>query len=134
MNRRLSGFLKNLIIYTVIIAIIAVVVYYLLPVWYYTPTFPFLMVLFFSVTYLVYYILVKVLQNKPRKFIAYFMLTTFVKFFFYLVIMVVYALINRDDATNFIVLYFILYMAFTSFEIISVVYLSKKQKSSSLKS
>ena len=119
------AFLKKLFIYTLILAAVGVGVAYLLPDNYITPTLPFLYVFFFSATLLVHYVLLQVSLKKASSFINYFMLMTFGKLIFFLSIVMAYALLRREDAAQFIIAFFILYLFFTVFEVIQSLSLTK---------
>ena len=119
------AFLKKLIIYTLILAVAGFGVTYLLPDNYISPTLPFLYVFFFSATLLVHYVLLQVSLKKASSFINYFMLMTFGKLIFFLSIVMTYALLRREDAAQFIIAFFILYLFFTVFEVIQSLSLTK---------
>ncbi len=118
MKIKYLDFLKNLIIYTIVLGIIGYLVVYFLPDEYITPTLPYLFVFFFSVTLIVHYILLKVSLKRVNNFVNYFMLLTFGKLIFFLTIILIYALLYRDDAPQFIISFFILYVFFTAFEVV----------------
>jgi len=119
------AFLKKLIIYTLILAVAGYGVTYLLPDNYISPTLPFLYVFFFSATLLVHYVLLQVSMKKASSFVNYFMLMTFGKLIFFLSIVMAYALLRREDAAQFIIAFFILYLFFTVFEVIQSLSLTK---------
>lgn len=80
-----------------------------------------LMILFFMlVTNLVYYYQLKASTAKGSKFINVFMATTGFRLIFFLVIIVAYALVIRDDVVNFIIDFFILYVLFTAVEVFKI--------------
>lgn len=110
-------FIKSLFLYTLILAAIGYGIVYLLPDEYVTPTLPFLYLFFFSATLLVHYVLLKVAQKRTANFINYFMLLTFGKLIFFLSIVLLYALLRREDAAQFIITFFVLYVFFTIFEV-----------------
>jgi hypothetical protein len=120
MNQRFHLFVVRLFIFTLIISLLGFMAFYFLPAGYYSPAFPFLLVFFAAVTLIVHKRILKALYKKPSKFVNYFMLTTFIKMFFFLVVMIIYALINREDAIRFIIIYFILYLFYTVFDVISI--------------
>ena len=111
------SFLKQLTIYTLVLAAIGAITAYFLPAEYVTPTLPFLYAFFYASTLVVHYILLQVSLKKVSSFINYFMLLTFGKLIFFLSIVMVYALIRREDAAQFIIAFFILYVFFTIFEV-----------------
>lgn len=120
MSQKFSLFAIRLFIFTLILALLGFVSFYFLPDSYYSAAFPFLLLFYVAVTLIVHKIILKALGKKPSKFINYFMLTTFIKMFFFLFVMIIYALINREDAVRFIVIYFILYLLYTSFDVVSI--------------
>lgn len=110
-------FLKKLLLFSIILALVGYFFTFLLPENYITPTLPFLYVFFFAATLMVHYILLKVSEKKTSGFINFFMLVTFGKLLFFLTIILAYALLNREDAVPFIIAFFILYVCFTAFEV-----------------
>ena len=119
------AFIKKLFLYTVFIAVIGAAAAYLLPANYITPTLPFLYVFFFAATLLVHYVLLQVSLKKASSFINYFMLLTFGKLIFFLSIVLAYALLRREDAAQFIIAFFVLYIFFTVFEVVQSLSLTK---------
>lgn len=110
-------FLKKLLLFSIILALVGYSITFLIPENYITPTLPFLFVFFFAATLMVHYILLKVSEKKTSGFINFFMLVTFGKLLFFLSIILAYALLNRDDAVPFIIAFFLLYIFFTAFEV-----------------
>jgi len=117
MQFKYIDFLKKLLIFTIILAIAGYFLTYVLPDKYTTPTLPALFVFFFTATGIVHYILLRISLKRPNSFINYFMLLTFGKLLFYLTIILIYALIKRDDAVSFILSFAALYLFFTAFEV-----------------
>ena len=127
MKLKFKLFLKNLLIFTgVLSAIVFAICFFLLPENFITPALPYLIIFFFLVTLAIHYTLLLASEKRTSKFVNYFMLTTFLKLVFYIIIMIVYALLNKSDAIHFIITYFILYVVFTAFELISFFNLTKK--------
>jgi len=118
MQPKLFSFLRKLFLFTIIIGAIGFLVALFLPNEYITPTLPYLYLFFFSVTLIVHYILLKISEKRNTRFINSFMLLTFGKLFFYLLVVVVYALNYREDAIPFVVSFFILYLFYTVFEVV----------------
>ena len=54
------------------------------------------------------------------------MLVTFIKFFIYIGVVLLYVFINPNVAIPFVITFFILYIAYTTFEITSTLAYSKK--------
>ena len=126
MKSKFLEYLKHSLLFTVIVGILAYLIYCFLPDGFYTPAFPFLLLLFLSISLIVHYLLVKAIKKRQAKFVNQFMLTTFLKLVFHLVVLVIYSLVNREDAINFIVAYFILYLSFSVFEMINILKFNKE--------
>jgi hypothetical protein len=110
-------FLRKLLLFTLVLAVVGYGITLLLPKAYITPTLPYLYLFFFAATLVVHYILLKVSSKKTPGFVNFFMLVTFGKLIFFLTIILIYAFLNREDSVPFIFAFFILYMFFTAFEV-----------------
>jgi hypothetical protein len=118
MKLNYAAFLKKLIIYSFILALLGFLLVSFLPESFISPALPYLFFFFFSVTLIVHLILLKVSGKKGSGFINYFMLLTFGKLLFYLTIILIYSLLNRSDAVQFIISFFVLYIFYTAFEVV----------------
>jgi len=127
MKLKYFDFLKKLLIFTFILAAVGFTVAYFLPENFVTPALPFLYAFFLSVTIIVHYILLRVSEKKTSAFINYFMILTFGKLIFYLTIIIIYALSNREDVVPFIISFFILYVFYTTFEVVLSLRLTNKK-------
>ncbi len=122
------NFLKRIIIFSVAFALICFIVGYFLPYESITPALPYLFLFFLSVTLVVHYVLLKASEKRFSKFTTYFMLATFLKLMLYIAVLLIYVLLNRSDAIPFIITFFILYIFYTVFEVISILSYSKTRK------
>ena len=118
-------FLKGLTIYTAIIGIVTIGFVFLLPEKFITPVLYYILIFFYSVTLIMYYVLLKASEKRFSKFTTYFMLATFLKLMLYIAVLLIYVLLNRLDAIPFIITFFILYVFYTVFEVISILSYSK---------
>lgn len=121
------SFLRKLIVFTLICAVIGYGIIFFLPPGFTTPTLPYLFLFFFSITTLVHFILLKVSQNRATNFTNIFMLLTFGKLMLFLSIILVYLFLFKDDAVQFVLAFFILYVAFTIFEVVQSLAHNKSQ-------
>jgi hypothetical protein len=120
-------FLNRLVWFTLITtAVILGLAYLAVPHPYRSVALPFLFPFFFSVTLIVHFILSKAYEKRPAVFVSRFMLTSFLKLIFYVAVLTVYLLLNRDDAIPFSVPYLLLYVLFTAFEVISFLGYARK--------
>jgi len=113
-------FIKSLVVTTVIIVIVALIFYYFAPSDYYTVSFPYLLAFFMIAAVVVYHFMLKAIEKRPARFVGIFMLTTMVKLFAYMSVMITYALLNREEAMAFIVAFFVLYVVYTIVEVSSL--------------
>jgi len=129
MKLKYAEFLRKLLIFTLLVGLAAFLIAFMIPSQYISPALPFLFFFFFSVTLIVHLILVRVSEKKAPGFINYFMLLTFGKLIFFLTIILIYALTNRNDAVPFIISFFLLYVFYTAFEVVlSLAYIKTKRK------
>jgi hypothetical protein len=119
------GFIKTMVVATIIVIIISVIVFTNIPSWLYPPVFPYLLAFFVTANLVVYHFLLKSLENRPARFVNIFLLTTMLKLLVYMIFMVIYALLNREFARPFIVSFFILYIIYTVLEVVSILKVNK---------
>jgi len=118
-------FVKSQVIITVIIVIVAGIFYTLAPANYYTPAFPFLLAFFLIVSVIIYHFMLKAIEKRPMRFVNIFMLTTMFKLLAFMVVMITYALLNREDSRAFIITFFILYVVYSIVEVSSLLKLNR---------
>jgi hypothetical protein len=128
MNKLFQRFLKRILILSIVIAAIGIGLYFIIPAGKFSPATPFLVLFFFIATSGLYYILLKSTSNKFSRFMNQFMIMTFAKLFLYIIVIVVYVLLNKADAFPFVITFFILYLIYTIFEIISFLNDQKKME------
>lgn len=73
---------------------------------------------FIATTALIHVVLLKSTENNPKKFITSFMVATALKLFSYLIIILVYALIKREAALGFVMLFLVMYFLYSAFEVV----------------
>lgn len=121
-------YLKKLLIYSAVIAIFSFILAFFLPEQYVSPAMPFILVFFIAVSLLTHYFVLRTLTKRMSQFVNFFMIAIFVKLLIYIVIIVVYGLMNTKDLIPFVVTFFLYYLLYTLFELISMLKLQKKNK------
>jgi hypothetical protein len=121
-------FLKSLLIYSLVLLVFTIPVWIFLPKVYITPALPFLFFFFAATCLLSYYYLLKTLNERLLKFVNTFMLLTLIKLVLYVSVMIVYVLLNLADAVPFMLSFFVLYLAYTIFEVVHVISASGKKR------
>jgi hypothetical protein len=119
MTKDLNSFIRNLFIFSAIIAIGA----YMLSITLLKEIFPivawFLLGFFAIATFLFHYGLLKSSKGDPKKFVRYYMSATGVKLFVYMLFVIIYALIKRTEAVPFLISFCAFYFLYMIFEVIT---------------
>ncbi len=128
MNSDYLQYLKKLLIYSAIIAIVSFVLAFFLPDEYVSPSMPFLLLFFIAVSLLTHYFVLKTVAKRTSQFVNFFMISIFVKLILYIAIIVIYGLTNTADLIPFVITFFIFYLLYTLFELVAVLKLQKNLK------
>jgi hypothetical protein len=126
MKNKFLQFIKRLTILSIILGLAALIIDHFLPSGIISGVFPYLIILFFIITAIVHYVLLRISALNPRKFVAYFMLATFLKLLNYMIVVVVYVLVVKEGVLTFILNFFILYIIYTVMEITSILTQTKE--------
>lgn len=126
MKQKYTQFFLRLTILTVVIGGICWILSLLLPENTVSPTFPYLLVLFYMVTALIHVVLLKITSLNPRRFVSYFMLATFAKLIIYFSAVLIYVFTVRENILSFILTFFIIYIFFTVFEVALILMQTKE--------
>jgi hypothetical protein len=118
--------LKNLLIFSAILGIIIWGLSGLIPNKVLSPALPYQFFFFVAFTIIVCFTLIKASRERFNKFLNTYLLITTVKLLFFLVVILVYIFRNRSDAAPFAISFFILYLCFSIFEVVTLVTYSKK--------
>ena len=116
----MKSFIIKSIYLTIIIFILGTLVYITLFKQFYLAILPAIPVFFCIVTNIVHTYLVKMAGKSGIKFTSQYMATSFIKMFFYLAVAVVYVIINKTFAKIFLVNYLLIYVVYTTFEVIEI--------------
>jgi hypothetical protein len=125
MNSSFKKFAKGFTIYTLIIGLISVALHWWIPQLPISPAFLYILILMYALTMLLIALLIKSMQNKLSRFVNAFMLLNFAKLFLYIIIIFVFAWLNRNAAVAFIITFFAYYILFSAYEIIILLKLNK---------
>jgi hypothetical protein len=121
--------LKRLMVFSLVPGAIAALLYFLLPSEFITPALPFLFPFFIAVTLITSYLLIRSAQKRFLRYMNVYLLTTGIKLFLYLAVMITYILLNKSDIIPFSISFFILYLCYTIFEVVWLVSFSKTGQS-----
>ena len=80
----------------------------------------YLIVFFILVSSFIHWVLLKACEKKPAQFVPYFTGTIGIKLLCYFSFIIIYLLINRSEAKQFVITFFVLYIVFTVYEVFSI--------------
>jgi F0F1-type ATP synthase assembly protein I len=109
-------YLKNLIVFTALLSLVAGILSFTLPKEYFVQQVWMILVYFMLVSALFYFILQRK-QQEPKKYIRTFLAGTTIKLFAHMIALIVFALADRDRAIPVIITFFSCYLLFTIFEV-----------------
>jgi hypothetical protein len=114
-------YLRHLLMFSAIIGSIILIISFIIPKPYLSPSLPFLLVFFISTSLISFYYLLQATGKRFIKFVNTFLLTIIIKLFLFAGVMIAYAFINRRDAIAFMLGFFALYLCYTIFEAASII-------------
>ena len=126
----MKKFLFQSTILTVSVIIAGAILYTTLLAEYYKPILLFVVLFFFVATNIIHSFLLKIAVKSGSRFSSHYMAISFLKMFFYLLVAVIYALINREFAKIFLANFLMLYVIYTTFEVIQFSRFLRGKKSS----
>ncbi len=125
MNPVVSSYAKRLLIVTLSFGLLSLALYFILPKIWFSPSLPFLFIFYYACSLLSFILLSRSLEARSNRFISVFMLTTAIKLFLFITVMIIYSFLNRKDAVAFLLNFFILYLVYTVFEVVQIISLTK---------
>ncbi len=126
MKNSINSFIKSFTYYSGIILLISIIVQQWIPTIMISIMWPFILLFLYAFTLFAFIMLVKYIDSKMTYFANAFMLVNFGKLVLFSVIIVVYALLNHDDAISFTITFFVYYFLLTSYEIVALIKIQKK--------
>ena len=93
---------------------------------YYLNIFLVIFLYFIILTISVNVVLIKISKHKISSFVNKFMIASTLKMFLNLICLVVYVMIQRQNAVPFLICFLIHYMLFTTYEVVSILSFLKK--------
>jgi hypothetical protein len=120
MDKAFIQFIKGLSALAILLIVFSLLLIRFVPAITITPSFLYIIILIYVFTLLVFKLLLKGLQEKFSHFINMYLLVNFGKLVVYIIIIFIYAFLNRPDAVPFILTFFVYYFSFTVFEIFSL--------------
>lgn len=120
MNPGMKSFIIKSTFLTIIVLLLGAIVYSTAFNPFYLSVLPVVLLFYYITTNLVHAYLLKIAGKSGSRFTSQYMATSFIKMFFYLAVAIFYVIINKEDARIFLVNYLLLYVVYTTFEVIEI--------------
>jgi hypothetical protein len=127
MNQFFPRLLMRLLYFSILLGLIAWGLTMILPKENITPALPYQFIFFVALTIILTFILNKAAGERFLKFLNTYLLLTTVKLLFLLLIIVIYCLKHKEDAIPFTITFFLFYVCFSIFEVVSLVSYAKRR-------
>lgn len=118
LNHGMKSFIVKSTFLTILVFLLGAILYFTVLKTFYLNILPAMLVFFYLVTNLVHAYLLKIASKSSSRFTSHYMATSFIKMFFYLAVAIVFAVTNKDNAKIFLVNFLLLYVVYTTFEVV----------------
>ena len=120
MNNHLKKFIKRGIIIFLILFITGFFLFITILKEYFSFSFPVLLLVIFLITILFHRYLISSAGETNRKFPSKFLGATGIKMGLYMILIIIYVVLDRENAAPFLLVFMIVYLIFTIFEVVSI--------------
>ncbi len=117
MDKKLKKFIIKIIIFSFILMLVSGGLFATILKEFYFIGFPYLFILFISISIIVHSILLKAAKKRPARFSADFMLTVILKLFLYSACIGIYAYLDKQNIKPFAVSVLAFYFLYTFFDV-----------------
>ena len=123
-EKKIKKAFKKFLQQTIITSVVLIVIYFsinsFVQIIQPSPATPWLILFFLILSNFVFYLQLKASTGRPAKFVNATLISTGFKLLLLLVIIVIYALVFREDAVHFILTFFVVYLVFTILEVFHI--------------
>ena len=117
MKTTLTRFIRSLVIFSSIVALAIMMLFFIIPKLL-SPAIPWLLLLFFVITFTGFYFGEKTGKQKFSTFVNYYLIMSMLKMFLLLIIAAIYIYLKRDDAIRFAIALLVLFFSYLVFEVV----------------
>ena len=128
MKSNLSKFFIGLTKFTLAILVIGAILFFTVFEQYFLFVFPFVLFFYYVSTLIFHKYMLRITRNDVSRFSFKFMMLSFLKMFVYIVFGVLYIIFYDDNAIIFLVVYLLLYVTYSVYEVKSVMKLINEKK------
>jgi len=120
MKKENTKFILPFTLYSLLIGLVSFAIAQALPQLKITPVYPYLLLFFYLFTLITTWFTLKSLRDKLSRFANIYMIINFMKLLLFSLIILVYAWLNRKDAGSFVITFFVYYLFFTAYEVVTL--------------
>lgn len=120
MKQTFNPYLFKITLFTLILLVISIILARISKPDIILPILPLIPLFFYLVNIGIHYLIVRITLKKAKQFYNYFMISTFVKLILYMAIILIYALTVRQGKISFTLSFFIFYLLYSGFEVITL--------------
>lgn len=117
---------KTILITSLFLLLVIIIIHFLLPANFSPTLLPVAFILFSGTSFLSFGIFQKILNRSPQQFINYYIAFSFLKMLVHLFVLLIMALIIRNEAVALILWYCILFAAFVTIETVFAFKMARK--------
>ena len=126
MHKQKIKFTLGFSLYTLLLGLLSFGIAQWVPQLKITPAYPYILLFFYVFTLGTFYAILKSLHDKISRFTNTYMIINFLKLVLFSLMILAYAYLNREDAGSFVITFFVYYLLFTSYEVVSLNNANKK--------
>lgn len=126
MDVSLNSFLGKLAVFSIITLGVLFLYQYIAPPSFRTHLYIGIWLFFILTTALIHFILEKSAKENSNKFVLYYMGITGIKLFSYLIIIIAYGLLDRENIKGFVICFLLSYFLYSGFEVVMLLRHFKK--------
>lgn len=120
MNKLMKQFIIRSIILSIAYLIVGGILYFQFIPQYYQNILPFILAFFFLTTNLIHAYSLRIAKKRIAKFSSQFIALSSLKMLFYLIVAVIFIVVNKEQAKLFLINYLATYVGFTILEIAEI--------------
>ena len=111
------SYLRKLAFFTFFVFLLILGYNHLLPLKYVSPHVWYVLVFFILSSALLQRVFININKHKPQLFVGYYLASIVIKLFIYLLIIIIYSFLNRDNSLSFMLSFLFLYFLYSAFEV-----------------
>ena len=124
----MKKYIQNLLVLLLVIALVSWLVFSKLVPQYYLSIFPFIVLFYVLISVSIYAYQLRLASKDVGKFTRSIMVVTFLKLILYSAVAILFIAMDRENAKVFVVCFMSLYIAFTVFEVFSLLKITANSK------